>query len=675
MLMCLLPARRGFWGLRPVAALLVGAALVGWPLAAVAQTLPPVRQPVTNNKARNLLEKAQEQTKARDFTKAIETLNQLNEKFPSFSDAFVLKGSLLKSLGDNRAAFAAYKEGLRMATPTVGRAAEFMVLGDLALSFGEYETAATAYRQLLKVAPRNLRGLPRAERNLLTCDYAIKAVKQPVGMTPERLSAPLNSFRFQYFPALTADNRFLLFTGRPTAESGEDLYVSRQAKDGAMSQPVGIAPSINSRYNEGAGAIAGDGKTLVFASCDRPGAVGNCDLYISRRTGNTWSAPQNLGRAVNSVDWDSQPSLSADGRTLYFTSNRAGGVGQEDLYVSTLQDNGAWSAARNLGKPVNTAGKDMAPFIHASGTTLYYVTDGLIGLGGLDVFRCELKDPAANKWGEPSNLGYPLNTFENEASLFITSDNLRGFCSRSTQDQAATSPNAAATRPGALREAPVELFGFAVPAPVQARETSTYTQGRVFDAITKKPLRADVKLYDVQTDALMQFVTSDPVEGDYTVVLNEGRRYAMYAAADKYLLKSLSFDYSGKKNFDPLTLDIYLEPVRAGRSVVLNNLFFDTNEFKLKPQSRTELNRLTEFMQQYRDVQIEISGHTDNVGTPEANQLLSQRRAQAVQEYLAGHGVAASRLRAKGYGANKPLSGNDTEANRQQNRRIELRIL
>ncbi len=674
--MRLLPARGAFGGLQPVVVLL-GALLAGWPLASAAQTLPPGRKPVTvtNTKARNLLEKAQEQTKAREFTKAIETLNQLNQKFPSLGEAFVLKGSLLKSLGDNRAALAAYKQGLSATAPTSARASEFMVLGDLALSFGEYETAAGAYRQLLKVAPRNLRGLGRAERNLLTCDYALKALKQPVGVTPARLPAPLNSFRFQYFPALTADNRFLLFTGRPTAESFEDLYVSRQTKDGSMSAPVGIAPSINSRYNEGAGTIAGDGKTLVFASCDRPGSVGNCDLYISRRTGNTWSAPQNLGRGVNSVDWDSQPSLSADGRTLYFTSNRAGGVGQEDLYVSTLQDNGTWSMARNLGKPVNTSGKDMAPFIHASGTTLYYVTDGLVGMGGLDVFRCELKDPVASKWGEPSNLGYPLNTFENEASLYITSDNQRGFCSRSTQDQASTSTNAAAARPGVLREAPVELFGFAVPAPVQARETSTYTQGRVFDAITKKPLRADVKLYDVTTDALTQFVTSDPVEGDYTVVLNEGRRYAMYAAADKYLLKSLSFDYTGKKNFDPLTLDIYLEPVRAGRSVVLNNLFFDTNEYKLKPQSRTELNRLIEFMRQYRDVQIEISGHTDNVGTPEANQVLSQRRAQAVQEYLAGHGVAASRLRAKGYGANKPLAGNDTEATRQQNRRIELRIL
>ena len=161
----------------------------------------------------------------------------------------------------------------------------------------------------------------------------------------------MNGFKFQYFPALTADNRFLLFTGRPAASSGEDLYVSRQNKDGSLGEPVPISPAINSSYNEGAGSISGDGKTLVFASCDRPHAIGNCDLYISRRTGNNWSPPVNLGLNVNSTEWDSQPSLSADGRTLYFTSTRRGGQGQEDIYVTTLQPDGNWSPAKTWARP------------------------------------------------------------------------------------------------------------------------------------------------------------------------------------------------------------------------------------------------------------------------------------------------------------------------------------
>jgi outer membrane protein OmpA-like peptidoglycan-associated protein/predicted negative regulator of RcsB-dependent stress response len=634
--------------------------------AAQAQLTPKVPLP-TNTKARSLLEKAQQQTRERDFVKAVETLNQLNEKFPSFGDAFLLKGSLLKAMGDNRNALAAYRDGLSKVPLEAVHASEYQLVGDLALSYGDYQTALDAYKNLMKVAPKTQKNLAKSQRQLLTCEFALNATKHPVGEAPVALPSPMNAFKFQYFPALTADNRFLLFTGRPAASSGEDLYVSRQSKDGSLGAPVPISPAINSSYNEGAGSISGDGKTLVFASCDRPKAIGNCDLYISRRTGNNWSTPVNLGTNVNSTEWDSQPSLSADGRTLFFTSTRRGGQGQEDIYVTTLQPDGTWSAAQNVGTPVNTAGKDMAPFIHASGTTLYYVTDGLVGMGGLDVFRCEKS--AGGSWSEPRNLGYPLNTFENEASLFITSDNQKGFCSRTKASDEPLGGYRLA------RERPVELFSFAVPTPVKARETSTYTQGRVFDATTKKPLKAEVKLYDLDTDVLTQFVTSDPEYGDYTVVLNEGHHYAMYAAADKYLLKSLSFDYSSQRTFDPLSLDIYLEPVRSGRSVVLNNLFFDTNKYELKPQSRTELNRLIEFLRQYRDVQIEVSGYTDNVGSPEANIQLSQRRAQAVVEYLSSHGISVNRLRSKGYGEGHPLAANDTEAHRQLNRRIELHIL
>ena len=634
--------------------------------AAWAQLPPKVPTP-TNTKARGLLDKAQQHVKDRDFVKAVEVLGQLNQKFPSFGDAYLLKGSLLKAMGDNRSALTAYHDGLSKVPLDGGHASEYQLVGDLALSYGEYQMALEAYRQLLKVAPKTQKNLARSQRQLLSCEFALEALKHPVGEAPVPLPAPLNGFKFQYFPDLTADNRFLLFTGRPAASSGEDLYVSRQNKDGSMGEPQPISPAINSSYNEGAGSIAGDGKTLVFASCDRPKAIGNCDLYISRRTGNNWSPPVNLGLNVNSTEWDSQPSLSADGRTLYFTSTRRGGQGQEDIYVTTLQPDGNWSAAQNVGTPVNTPGKDMAPFIHASGTTLYYVTDGLVGMGGLDVFRCEKTTTGA--WGPPANLGYPLNTFENEASLFITSDNQKGFCSRSRATQ---------EPPGGYRlarERPVELFGFSVPPAVKARETSTYTQGRVFDANTKKPLKAEVKLYDLDTDVLTQFVTSDPEYGDYTVVLNEGHHYAMYAAADKYLLKSLSFDFSNQHSFNPTALDIYLEPVRAGRSVVLNNLFFDTNKFDLKSQSRTELNRLIEFLRQYRDVQIEVSGYTDNVGTHESNIQLSQRRAQSVVEYLSSHGISPTRLRSKGYGDGHPLAANDTEAHRQLNRRIELHIL
>ena len=618
----------------------------------------------TNTKARSLWDKAQAQAKDRDFDKALETLAQLNQKFPSLGEPYVMRGSLLKAVGENQGAYEAYRAGLSKLPFSPNQANNYYTLGELAISLGDYQTAAEGYGKYLKTAPKGQRNTVRAQHQLQNCEFALKAISSPTGPEPTRLGEPLNTYYFQYFPALTADNRFLIYTVRPTLTSDEDIMVVKLNPDGTMGASAPISKAINTPYNEGAATISGDGKTLVFTSCDRPNAVGSCDLYISRRTGNTWSKPQNMGRTVNSTAWDSQPSLSADGRTLYFTSDRRGGQGQEDIYVTTLQDDDAWGPARNLGAPVNTPGKDMAPFIHASGTTLYYVTDGLVGMGGLDIYRSAQQPDG--KWAAPANLGYPLNTFENEASLFISSDNRRGYCSRSR-----------ATEPGVTKEKnrPVELYTFEVPPTVQAQETSTYTQGRVFDAATKKPLAAAVQLYDLNTEALTQNVASDPENGEYTVVLNEGRQYAMYAVADKYLMKSLSFDYADKHAFDPLTLDIYLEPVRAGRSIVLNNLFFDTNKYELKPKSQTELNRLIQFMQQYQDIQVEISGHTDDVGADADNVVLSQNRARAVYDYLSAHGVKATRLRYKGYGETRPLTPNDSDSHRQQNRRIEFRIL
>ncbi|AIZ63890.1 membrane protein [Hymenobacter sp. DG25B] len=638
--------------------LLFGLLTMGGTLPLQAQ----VRLSSTNTKARNLFEKAVSQAKSRDFAKAIETLDQLNQKFPSLGEPFLVKGSLQKALGDNRGAFESYRAGLQLLPFSPARSLDYFTLGELALSYGEYAVAADNYNNYLKTAAKGQRNIPKAQRQLQNCEFAKAAISKPVGVAPQRMPEPLNTFRFQYFPSLTADNRFLLFTGRTTAQSDEDLYLSQQNPDGTMGPPTSISATINTELNEGAGTISGDGKTLVFASCDRPGSMGNCDLYISRRTGNAWSKPRNLGRAVNSANWDSQPALSADGRTLYFTSDRRGGQGLEDIYVTALQPDGTWSPARNLGAPVNTAGKDMAPFIHASGSTLYYVTDGLVGMGGLDIYKCTIEN---GKWSEPMNLGYPLNTHENEASLYIASDNVRGFCSRTRPAEAGVME----------RDRAVDLFSFEVPKEVRSREASTYTQGRVYDATTKKPLQADVQLYDLVTNQLVQYVTSDPVNGDYTVVLNEGRQYAMYASANGYLLKSLSFDYTNQHTFDPLTLDMYLEPVKTGRTMVLNNLFFETNEYKLKPTSRTELDRLIQFMRQYKDVQVQIAGHTDDVGAEADNEKLSLNRAKSVYSYLVANGIPASRLRYKGYGENKPLVANDSESNRQQNRRIEFEIL
>jgi outer membrane protein OmpA-like peptidoglycan-associated protein len=636
---------------------------------ATTPALAQVPASVTDSKARSLYEKAQQLfQRDRQPQQALLVWNQLTDKFPEYGEPYLRKGSLYLMAKDHANALKAYQTGLSKLPVEPARGADYIILGRLAGEVGDYATVRTAYTNYLSTNPSNQAQAEFAKLQLQNCDFAAEAMAHPTGPTPTRLPAPLNQFRDQYFPVLTADNRFLLFTVRRNPEKegqeNEDLLLSAMGADGKFGPPQSISPAINSRENEGAGTISGDGKTLVFTSCGRAGGVGNCDLYISHRRGSQWAAPRNLGILVNSKAWDSQPSLSADGRTLYFASNRGGGVGGFDIYTTTLGADGTWSAARNVGAPINTTRDDLAPFIHASGTTLYYTTNGLVGLGSSDIFRAELD--GKGQWSAPRNLGYPLNTFNNEASFFVSSDNQRLYCTRTEPPQPGDAPGLPLA---------IALYSSEVPASARARETSTYTQGRVFDALTKKPIEAAVQLFDLNTNALTQQVYSDAETGEYTAVLNEGRAYAMYAAAPGYLLKSLNFDYSVPQKFDPLTLDIYLDPAKSGRSAVLNNLFFDSNKAVLKPRSRTELSRLVEFLRQDPNLRVEVAGYTDNVGTPAANLSLSQRRAQAVLDYLASQGVPTARLRAKGYGETKPLAANDTEAHRAQNRRIELRIL
>lgn len=613
-----------------------------------------------SKKAAGLYHKANEYLRARNFNKAIAALQEALQKDSSFGEANIKLAGLYKMTGDKAGSYRQYQLGLRRLPYSPALNSEYFNFAGLSLASGQYGEARKYFELFLQAAPKNSKAANQAQSQLEHIAFAEQAMRQPVAFTPGKLAAPLNGFAMQYFPALTADQRHLLFTGRSgnRPEQDENLFVSVRQPDG-WTAPVSVSPNINTRQNEGAGSISGDGKTLVFASCDRPDSQGSCDLYISYRTGETWSKPVNLGAVVNGKGWDSQPSLSADGRTLYFASVRPGGQGAEDIWMTSLGPDQEWREPINLGKAINSSGNENSPFIHPSGSTLYLASDGHPGLGAADIFKAT-RD-AAGEWEKPQNLGYPLNTFENENSLFITTDNKTGYYSR--QISSGQGP------------ATVELFQFEVPVQWKSKEESTFAQGTVYDAATKKPLGAVVQLYEVGSGDLMQQVQSDPQRGDYTMVLTEGKQYAMYVSADGYLLKSLSFDYTTSKDFNPLTLDVYLDKLKAGANIVLNNLFFPSNQFGLEEKSKTELNKLVQFLTANKSLRIQISGHTDEVGDAAFNLDLSKKRAQSVVDYLTRQGISRTRLSVAGFGETRPVKPNTSEANRQLNRRTELRVL
>ncbi|MBB6610076.1 OmpA family protein [Pontibacter sp. Tf4] len=614
----------------------------------------------SSKKAENLYLKADQYARTRDFGKALELLAQAVEKDPNFAEAYLKASNLNKMMGNKGAAFEQLQQGLKLMPYNPAFANYYFDLAELYFDRGDYQEAKTNYDAFLKAKPRNAKQVAYVQDQLATADYAVKAMQNPVEFTSVQLPASINKNPLQYFPSTTADQKYLIFTARKghRPDDDENILISENKAD-EWQAPVSISETINTPANEGAATISGDGKTLVFTSCSRPDSFGDCDLYISYRTGNEWSKPQNMGNTVNSKAWESQPSLSADGRTLYFSSVRGGGVGREDIWVTTRNEDGTWLAPRNLGEPVNSKGRDLAPFIHVSGATLYFVSDGHQGLGGLDVFKTDLA--GKQQWQQPENLGYPLNTHADESSLYITPDNKLGFYARSMVTDAGAST--------------VQLFALDVPPVWKAKGKSTYAQGRVYHADTKQPLGATVQLYDVVADSLVQQVQSDKVSGEYTVVLTEGKQYALFVNAPQFLMNSLSFDYTSRQNLSPVALDVYLKPIKTGAAVVLNNLFFPSAKYNLEKKSETELNKLISFMRQNKDVKIEITGHTDDVGSDAANQVLSEKRAKAVTDYLVAHGIASNRIRYKGFGETKPVKPNTSEENRQFNRRIEMQIL
>ncbi|MBC3540281.1 OmpA family protein [Rufibacter sp. H-1] len=538
-----------------------------------------------------------------------------------------------------------------------GRSADYYNYAELAFARGQYDQASTFYQKYLQYGKKNSRQAQRANQQLVNATFAQKAMANPVNFNPQPLGEKVNMFGLQYSPVLTTDQQALLFTARNGSGplDDENLYLASR-KDGQWQAPVSVSEAINTELNEGAASLSGDGRVLVFTSCNRQDSYGSCDLYISYREGNEWSKPKNMGRNVNTSSWDSQPSLSADGRTIYFASNRKGGQGGEDLWMTQQQEDGTWRIPVNLGPKVNTPGRENSPFLHASGNTLYYATDGLPGMGGLDLFKANREK---NGWGTPENMGYPLNTHRDESSIFISPDNKTGYYSGQA---------------GSGGKVEVALLQFEVPEVWKGKTISSFAQGRVFDAQTRKPLKATVQVYDLDSAGVIsQQVSSDKASGEYTIVVNQKQRYALYVTAPGHVLESRHI--SASSTSAPLALDFYLQPLNKGAKAVLSNLFFDTGKADLRPESQTELDKLFQFLKANPKIQVEIAGHTDNVGQAAANQKLSEARAKAVVKYLVSKGAPASIFQAKGYGPSQPAAPNTSEENRQLNRRIELQIL
>ena len=605
--------------------------------------------------------KRNEIRKQNRYDEAMELLEKAIKKDPKFTEAHL-------ALAKNYEIFQKYQDKMIYhyeqaikSNPNSRKVLEaYLIVAKDKLNLGKYKEAKQYAEKFLTFEETGENNTQEALRIVASADFAQEKIANPLPFSPKPVSPKINRKEYvQDFPVLTADQNAMFFTAVPKKEikyqTGEDIFVSFK-KDNEWGEPMPL--SINTPANEGTCTISADGKILVFTSCQGRKSFGNCDLYISERIGNEWSEPANMGENINSPYWDSQPSLSADGRTLYFVSNR-GKKNNHDIFVSYRNSQGDWTPAQPLPPPINTPKDEFSPFIHANGKTLFFASDGHIGMGGLDLYSSDFEN---NQWTSPKNLGYPINNHLDQISIFVTADGKKGYYGdRKVKNN--------------IEEA--VIMEFEMPEAITVQIKTQYLKGRVLDAKTKEALEAEIELINLSNNRIENAVKSDKVSGEYFLVLNEQTEYALEVRKKGYAFKSMRFDFSDKKADDlkPIEMDILLDPIAKGATFVLNNIFFDTGKWELREKSKTELNELIRFMQDNPQVRGEISGHTDNVGEKKANQELSLKRAKSVYDYLVQNGIEPQRLTYKGYGDTQPAAPNDSEENKQRNRRIEFKIL
>ena len=598
----------------------------------------------------------------RQYGPALELLEYAIKKDDDFAEAHLRAGKIYYAVSNEGQAKFHLQKGVQGRYDDPRFSDAHLLLANLYFGDGEYEEAQTLIRHLLKI-PRLPNVIKEDARYLLAnIEFTQREISHPLPYRPEPVGGEVNRLPLQYFPVLTVDQQTLIYTGRrgTTPQYDEDIYVSHKDAEGRWAAPAPLSENINTPRNEGTCTVSADGRTLIFTACEDRTGLGSCDLYITHRTGERWSRATNLGGNINSRAWESQPSLSADGRTLYFVSDRAGGSGRRDIYVSQWQGDSLWTPAQNVGPTINSARDEVSPFIHVNGQTLYFASNGRPGFGGFDLYVTE-RD--SSEWTAPKNLGYPINTYQDQASLFITADGRDGYYSNEQNRDN-----------NAIRS---EIYRFELPEAIRVKYRSSYVQGTVYNAVTKDPIGADLELIDLSKQQRISKVQSDSATGRYLMVLTEGAAYALYVNKKQFLFKSLTFDYATSQGEvpQPVTVDVYLDPVEKGRETVLNNIFFDTDKYEIKERSVPELQKVITFLKENPEIRITINGHTDNVGAASYNQQLSANRAQAVYRYLAEGGITPERLAYKGYGQDQPVADNNTEAGRQKNRRITFEIL
>ena len=480
--------------------------------------------------------------------------------------------------------------------------------------------------------------------------FAFNSKQDSVEFSPVPLS--INSSNDEYFPSMPINSDIIIYTyrDRNTELQDEDFYISRKLNN-QWTKSVKLGDNINSDYREGALSVSLDGTDVFFASCHRPDSYGGCDLYYSQLITDTlWSPSYNMGSVVNSKYWESQPSISADGNLLFFTSNRHGGYGGTDIWMSKKYNN-IWLSPVNMGPKINTSSDEGTPFLHYDNQTFYFSSKGHKGFGGFDLYAAHFD--SLGVISDVSNLGYPINTYNDESGLIVSKDGATAYYSSDINQN-------------------LDIYSFQLPNTVQSNAVAIFN-GVVIDSISRSGLKANIEIminqssgdqsYNIFSDESGFFLCALPLYAEFTLsVLCNG--YDFFSS--NYTLQK------GEYNKDVI---IVLNRLNIGNKINLDNIYYEFDDYSLKNESLTEIEKFAKYLILNSNLKIEIGGHTDNIGSESYNQVLSTKRAKSVYNALLNFGVSSHQITYKGYGYSMPLEEDNSEEARLKNRRTEIKVI
>ncbi|MEO6883512.1 MAG: OmpA family protein [Bacteroidia bacterium] len=498
------------------------------------------------------------------------------------------------------------------------------------------------------------------------CNTGKILVASPVNIKVDNLGATVNSKYADYSPVVSADESTLIFTSRRKGSTGgkldvdgkyfEDIYISYK-ENGAWSTPQNIGPPINTDGHEASIGLSVDGQTVFIYKDDQ----GDGNIYTSRLLGTEWTTPQKLNENINTKYWEPSASISADGNLLFFTSNRPGGYGGRDIYMSKKLPNGEWGKAINLGPKINTQYDEDAPYIHPDGKTLYFSSTGHNTMGGFDIFYSTLSD--SGTWSDPVNMGYPVNSTGDDIFYVPTADGKRAYYSSFKKE--------------GYGEKDIYMLTY----PDKKEQPLTVYTGVVKSIYGDVPDGTEIDVTDSATGEIVGQYYPNSSTGKYLFILPPGKTYHITYQADNFLFQTENMEVPTNSAYQIINKPVVLAPIEVGQKIVLKNIFFASGQSKLAVGSQEELNKLIALMKRYPQLVAEISGHTDSQGRSDMNLKLSQKRAEAVVAYMVEQGIEEKRLSAKGYGDTQPIAINkNTDGSwnwngMALNRRFEFKIL